>query len=131
MWFQNRLQPKFTNHWRRANQWEQIHITKDRSNNKENHEYQQQNKSKWHKLEANISVVAMSIKGIKFHIKHAWYKKNPIKQEAQNWNFLTKHRVSKYKQKTTTGIIKSDKAEFKANIIKGIFNDFIIIILYW
>lgn len=28
---------------------------------------------------ANISVIAMSIKGIIFHIKHAWYKKNPIK----------------------------------------------------
>ena len=89
------------------------------------------NKSKWHKGEANISVIAISTKGIKFHIKHAWYKKNPIKQEAQTWNFLTKHKVSKYKQKTAIGIIKSDKAKFKANIIKGIFNNFVIIILYW
>lgn len=33
------------------------------------------------------------------------------------------------KPKAIILIMKSDKAEFKANILKGIFNDFIIIIL--
>lgn len=63
----------------------QIHIAKDRNNNKENHEYQQPNKNKMTGVGENISVAAMSIKGIKFHIKHAWYKKNPVKQEAWSW----------------------------------------------
>lgn len=35
--------------------------------------------------------------------------------------------ASTNKQKTI-GIIKSDKAEFKANILKWIFNDFMIIL---
>ena len=89
----------------------QIHIAKYRQNsNKENHEYQQPNKNQMTELGANLSVIAMSIKGIILHIKHAWYKKNLIKQEIWSWKYKS---ASTNKQKTTIGIIKSDKAEFK------------------
>lgn len=40
----------------------------------------------------NISVISVSIKEIKFHIKHAWYKKNPIKQEIQSWKNVDKYK---------------------------------------
>ena len=69
------------------------YCTRKKQHQRENHEYQQPNKNKMIEVGANISVIAMSIKGIIFHTKHALYKRNPIKQKTQS----RKYTSDKYK----------------------------------
>lgn len=58
---------------------------------------------------ANMSITAMSIKGIKFHSEYGGYKKNPITQETQSWQI---YQTNTNQQKAALGTIQSDKAEF-------------------
>lgn len=54
-------------------------------------------------------------------------KRIQLSKKPRVWG--KKSQTNSNKQKITLGVLKFDKVELKANVLKGIFNDFIIISL--